>query len=158
MPPSFNFSTFPKSLHIHFQFGLTVPQKLNVLVCKTSCMSREEKTLPMYTSYQTFLISVECHVTVAWTTNIAEVACFMPLPERMEQWFSHFLAHHTMSQQLCNLNCTSSYSACQQIATGLQYILGTHNTSHPAFKNTCCRITKHIDFYPNHLCFFGVYC
>jgi len=41
----------------------------------------------MYTSYQTLLISVECHVIVARTTNIEEVACFMPLPKHMVHIF-----------------------------------------------------------------------
>jgi len=50
-------------------------------------MSREEKKMPMYTSYQTFLISVECHVTVAWTINIEEVTCFMALPKHMVHTF-----------------------------------------------------------------------
>lgn len=50
-------------------------------------MSREEKKMPMYTLYQTFLISVECHVTVAWTTHIEKVACFMPLPKHMVHTF-----------------------------------------------------------------------
>jgi len=50
-------------------------------------MSQEEKKMPMYTSYQTFLISVECHITVAWTTNMDEVESFMPLPKHMVHIF-----------------------------------------------------------------------
>jgi len=54
MSPRLNFSIFPKSLPIHFQIRLTLPKKLTVLVCKISCMSREEKKMPTYTSYQHF--------------------------------------------------------------------------------------------------------
>jgi hypothetical protein len=134
MSSSLNFSIFPKSLYIHFQIGLTVPQKLTVLVCKTSCMSREEKKMPMYTSYQTFWISVECHVTVAWTTNIEEVECFMPLPKHMIYipWNSGF--HISLPTTQCHnsfatLTATLHASKLQQVYS-IFWELITHHILH----------------------------